>query len=406
MSKIKLAIVATHPVQYSAPVFRELNNSARVQPRVFYTWSQTAAGEFYDHEFGTQVSWDVPLLEGYDYCFVVNTAADPGPHHFRGIRNPGLCREIAAWGANAILVYGWNNISHLDAMRYFKGRMPVFFRGDSTLLDARPPVVRWMRWLLLNWVYRHVDIAISVGRNSRDYFAWCGIPKSRIAFAPHSIDNQRFADRQGLHQKTSNEWRTQFGISQHDIVILFAAKLIAKKDPLLLLRAFERTNQRAQLVFCGSGELEPGLREAARDNQRIHFMPFQNQSLMPAVYRIGDVFVLPSCGPGETWGLALNEAMACRRPVIASSMVGASRDLVQRGYNGWAFTAGDVDELTGTLNEAIGCGTNRLRAMGVNAESFIHDWSTTDSAAEITNIVEQHCQSPALTHAAQHDIQA
>jgi glycosyltransferase involved in cell wall biosynthesis len=59
-------------------------------------------------------------------------------------------------------------------------------------------------------------------------------------------------------------------------------------------------------------------------------LPFQNQSRMPIVYRLGDLVVLFS-GYGETLGLAVNEALACGRPVLVSDRVGCAADVVDRG---------------------------------------------------------------------------
>jgi glycosyltransferase involved in cell wall biosynthesis len=55
---------------------------------------------------------------------------------------------------------------------------------------------------------------------------------------------------------------------------------------------------------------------------------------MPVAYRLADVFVLSSQGPSETWGLAINEAMACGRLVVASSKCGGATDLIDNGGNG------------------------------------------------------------------------
>src|ERR1700752_1695452 len=119
----KLAIVSTHPVQYNAPLFRLLAERNKIQLKVFYTWSQSESGSIFDPGFGIEKKWDIPLLDGYEHCFVPNTAADPGSHHFTGIKNPGLVNDIKEYQPDAILVYGWNFHSHLKVMRYFKGRV-------------------------------------------------------------------------------------------------------------------------------------------------------------------------------------------------------------------------------------------------------------------------------------------
>jgi glycosyltransferase involved in cell wall biosynthesis len=387
MPERKLAIVCTHPIQYYAPVFRAIAQSGRLDLKVFYTWSQAHTEGIYDSGFGTAVSWDVPLLDGYDYQFVLNVAKRPGLHHFHGLDTPTLSREIESWGADAILVYTWNSKSHLQALRYFKGRLPVLFRGDSTLLDHRSWWRATMRRAFLTWVYSHVDVAIAVGSNNRDYFAWCGLPHRRIALAPHSIDTRRFAANAEAHETLAAQWRRELGIDPDDIVILFAGKFQAKKNPVLLLDAFKALGAGCYLVFVGNGELEAELRHRASTIPNVRFMPFKNQSVMPAVYRLGDMFVLPSQGPEETWGLALNEALASGRIVVGSSKVGGARDLIQPEGNGWIFESGDRQGLERILVMAAARGRTQLQAMGSLAQLQSVRWSSEESARRIADAV-------------------
>ena len=414
MNRLRLAIVSTHPIQYYAPIFQALARSNTLIPRVFYTWSQTAAAAVSDPGFAQVITWDIPLLEGYEHEFVENVAIRPGTDHFRGLRNPGLKQAIEAWGANAVLVFGWNLESHLEALRYFKGRIPVFFRGDSTLLD---PTSWWRgtaRRVFLRWVYRHIDVAIAVGSNNKDYFRWCGVPESRIAFAPHAIDTTRFADPTGTQTERAAQWRRELGIPARARTIVFAGKFQAKKDPLLLLEAFSRCGAPGHLVLVGNGALEESLRarasvgtgghtnstmalnacigadanaRAAPGVNAVHFLPFQNQLSMPAVYRLGDIFALPSRGPGETWGLALNEAMASARPVIAGSKVGGARDLVKEAATGWTFESGNLEQLTAVVAKALTSSDATLTTMGAAAVRESTGWSVEAAAQGIENAV-------------------
>jgi glycosyltransferase involved in cell wall biosynthesis len=83
--------------------------------------------------------------------------------------------------------------------------------------------------------------------------------------------------------------------------------------------------------------LEARLREEAGTDPRVHFIGFQNQLQMPIVYRLGDIYILPSRGPGETWGLGVNEAMASGCAIMMSEKAGGSADLVEEGVNGIRF---------------------------------------------------------------------
>jgi len=133
---MRLAIISTHPIQYYAPVFRLLNQQKNIDIKVFYTWGE-AAKEKFDPGFGKKIEWDIPLLEDYPYEWVKNTSTDPGSHNFKGIVNSGLIGSITSWKADAILVFGWAYHGHLKVMRHFKNKIPVYFRGDSTLLDEQ-----------------------------------------------------------------------------------------------------------------------------------------------------------------------------------------------------------------------------------------------------------------------------
>lgn len=341
----RLALISTHPIQYNAPLFRLIHERGRIDLCVFYTWSQSEAGSVYDPGFGQARSWDIPLLEGYRYEFVPNTSNKPGSHHFWGIQNPGLIARIKAFQPDAICVYGWNFHSHLAVMRHFKGVIPIWFRGDSTLLDE-PTGFAWRKLLrrtLLRVIFRYVDRAFFVGQSNRDYFKAHGLDESQLVYAPHAIDNQRFSEQGDNYEMEAEQWRTQLGITNNKPSFLFAGKLEAKKNVRSLVQAFKQLPD-AQLIVVGNGVLEQALREDASGVSSIHFLPFQNQSRMPAVYRLADFFILPSVGPGETWGLALNEAMASGRPVIASHKCGGAKDLIQEGKNGF-ITTGTVDDI-------------------------------------------------------------
>ena len=342
---MRLAVVTTHPIQYYAPLLRLLSKEPGIELRVFYTWSQSQQGKKYDHDFGKMIEWDIPLLEGYAYEFVNNISKDPGVHHFKGIINPDLNKRIKIWKPDFILVIGWNFRSHLACMRYFKGRVPVLFRGDSTLLDEQPGLKRILRRIFLKWVYRHADYALYVGKNSRDYFLKHGLKENQLVWVPHTVDNARFSGPDNFEEE-AKQWRSALGIQEDDLVVLFAGKLESKKDPDFMLRlANHCPDSRLKLIIVGNGKLEEELKRKGSQDKRIIFLDFQNQQKMPLVYRLCDIYILPSRGPGETWGLGVNEAMACRRPVIVSDKCGCAPDLVKENITGWVFEPGEQGDL-------------------------------------------------------------
>ncbi len=386
----KLAIITTHPIQYYAPLFRRVAGHNGIDLKVFYGWTGSTEAS-YDPGFEQEVEWDLPLLEGYAHTFVSNEADEPGTHHFRGMINPSLPEEVEEWGAEAALVFGWGWQSHLRTLRHFSGHIPVFFRGDSTLIDETGGLRQWVRRAGLWWVYHHVDHALYVGTRNRDYFEAHGLTDKQLHWVPHAIDNDRFTDPDGTKQEEAEAWRQDLGIPSDVTTLVFAGKLSRKKAPGLLLRAFGRLDTAdAHLVVAGSGPLEDALRERAPEN--VHFLGFQNQSRMPVVYRLGDVFVMPSRGPGETWGLAINEAMACGRAVVASSKVGGAPDLIEDGENGFLFESDDVEALASRL-QRLADDPELREKMGAASARRIEDWALDVTARRLVQTVQSHVES-------------
>lgn len=371
----KLAIVTSHPIQYNAPWFRLLAASGRVMVKVFYTWEQSQTGAKYDPGFGKVIEWDIPLLNGYEYTFVKNISTQPGSHHYKGIVNPTLIQEVKNWNAETLLVIGWSFKSHLQCMRYFHGKIPVLFRGDSTLLDEQPGLRLFARRLFLRWVYSHINFALYTGVNNRQYFEKHGVRGRRLVFAPHAIDNNRFGGDRDQHEAEARAWRKELGIADNNLVVLFAGKLEPKKNPALLIQiAAGIKNQNIQFLIVGNGRQEEMLRQAAAGDQRIIFLDFQNQQRMPVLYRVADVFILPSVGPGETWGLAVNEAMACSRAVMVSNKTGCAPDLVKENENGIVFNPDDSGKCINFLQSML-ANRQRLREMGQESARIISAFS-------------------------------
>ena len=337
---------------------------------VFYTWGEEVMANKFDPGFGQIIKWDIDLLDGYRFRWVKNTSGQPGSHHFQGIDNPSLVDELQRWTPDAILVFGWNFKSHLQVMRHFHKKSSIFFRGDSTLLDGQNSLKRLLKRIVLKWVYSFVDKAFYVGEANRDYFKFAGLKNEQLVFAPHAIDNARFT----FNGEARNRVRRSQNIPDSAIVFLFAGKLEPKKDPGLLLAAFSQLGLDTYLIIAGSGILETSLKATFDSHPNIRFLPFQNQSDMPGLYSACDIFVLPSKGPGETWGLAVNEAMACGRAVIVSDKCGCAADLVKHNENGFVFPAENGKQLSQALKACL-VNPERLSEMGMESSKIIQQFS-------------------------------
>jgi glycosyltransferase involved in cell wall biosynthesis len=351
----RLAVVISHPTQYYSPWFRWLHRHAPLTTRVFYL-SDFGLKPAHDEKFQTSFAWDVDLTSGYDWELVPNTAERPDTLRHDGLRNPELPTRLKAWRPDAILLFGYNYHTHLRLIAWARLQgIPLIFRGDSHLLGRPRP--GFAKRALLSFLYAQFSAIACVGAANRDYFRFFRVREDRLFFAPHAVNAAHFDPSRPELRAAASALRLQLGIPAGTRVILFAGKLIAQKQPAALLEAYLGLGDRASaLVFVGDGPEKTALQETAARHlagSSVHFLPFANQSEMPSRYLLADLFVLPSRGGYETWGLAINEAMHLGVPCLVSDHVGCQRDLVSDGETGWVFSADAPGTLRPKLVEAL-----------------------------------------------------
>jgi glycosyltransferase involved in cell wall biosynthesis len=227
-----------------------------------------------------------------------------------------------------------------------------------------------------------------VGSQNKSYFLRYGLKNDHLTFVQHAVDNDRFKKSPDSVQK-GRELRERLGIPESAPVFLFAGKMEEKKDPLLLLKSFLAINAPgAHLVMTGNGVLEQRLKELAGANKNVHFLPFQNQTEMPGLYQAADIFVLPSRGTGETWGLAINEAMAAGKVILASNACGATADIVEEGGNGFVFESENKADLQLKLKNLLDIKPSWPQ-MGNRSEEIIKEWNFTSCCLVIEKILQR-----------------
>jgi|SRR5882724_477438 len=388
--RYRVLLIATHPVQYSAPSFREMATRPRLDIEVAYC-SMQGAQSAVDKDFGVEVKWDVPLLDGYRHTEVSNRATRPSLDRFFGLRNSGLWRMIGKGNYDAIVIYtGYRFASFWIALlaAKFTGT-PVMFGTDATTLVPRSG--KSWKTTLKKWVwpiyFRRADQVLAPSTATREMLLSIGIPANRIALTPYVVDNDRWRAQAALvdRAKVRAEWRVPLSAN----VILFCAKLQPWKRPQDLLRAFARANSlNIYLIYAGDGPLLEELKRETEQlgvNDRVRFLGFVNQSQLPSVYKSSDLFVLPS--DYEPFGVVVNEAMLCGCAVAVSNRVGAAFDLVHP-ENGFVFPSGDVDALAALIDESV-ANPDRLRRMGELSSRRMESWSVRENVDAFLQSVER-----------------
>jgi glycosyltransferase involved in cell wall biosynthesis len=337
---MKIIILVSHPIQYHSPLFSFLASQSNISLNVFYT-CKVADSSQVDRDFGIETNWNIDLYEGYQYAFINQIS--------------NIIEEITKQNPSILLIFGWKRYTHMRIMRYFKGKIPIVFRGDSTSIDDydRTEISKFVRYTLLSWVYKYVDFVLSPGSASDLYFKKSGLSDSRIIRAKHAVNNSYFSTFSIQDASALEGLRKGLAIQENEVVFIFAGKFILKKNPLFLIDAFAELSSELnnlRLILVGDGILKPEIQKKVNGlnpsiASRIVIMSFQDQNQMKVIYRLADIFILPSKGPEETWGLSVNEALASGIPVLVSSKCGCAYDLVIEGVNGYTFESDNKSDL-------------------------------------------------------------
>ena len=205
----------------------------------------------------------------------------------------------------------------------------------------------WLYGLLELWMLRHIQRVCIVAESMRQPLHDAGIPADRIVLVENGIDTARF--RPGGPALS----RGELGIPRDAFVFGGVLRLSQEKNPLGLLDAFTQIAAdapQAWLVLAGDGPQREEFETRLRDSgfgERVRMLGACSDP--ERVYPLFDRFVLPSLSEGLP--LALLEAMACERPVIASN-VGQIATVLEN-LDAQLVPAGNTDALVEAMHRAL-----------------------------------------------------
>lgn len=368
---MRLAIFTTHPIQYHAPLWRYLARQTGIELKVFYFSDHSVRGGV-DSEFAVPVSWDVPLLEGYEWEFLSRTADLANPRQVR-IQDPELL--LKRGGFEGVLLQGYTHgfERQLAAVARSLG-VRVVLRGELTDHGPRPYWKHLVRTAFLRSFYRRIDAFAVIGEMARRHLARMGVSSERQYESPYAVDGQYLESQKSPGSRA--DARAAFGWDAGQFVFLFSGKLIERKRPLDLIHAVAKLPEsaRAALLVVGDGPLMAEAKDAGERllGRRCRFAGFANQSQIAGHFACADALVLPS--RFETWGLVVNEAFHFGLPAIVSDQVGCHPDLVIPGETGAVFPESDPRALLEALHVAA-ADPQRSAEMGKKAHERIRRFS-------------------------------
>lgn len=342
---MRLAIVVSHPIQYHAPWYRALTESKLLDVRVFFS-CDWGIHDYLDPEFGIQVKWDIPLLEGYPHEFL-GTRKRPKKLDFWEVDSPEIENALNKFDPHIVQVFGYAHRTNWRAARWGrkKGR-PVLLYSDSHLLNRVPFWKSMIKRIVVRKFYSLTDGAFYVGDNNFNYHLHFGLPADRLFPGMIPIDCNRFQGCDRTKIDLRNHLRQRLHIPDKAFVLLLCGKYVARKRPLDLLRAIRSIDEHIPVwaLLVGEGPERNLLDDYCREHElhNVVLTGFVNQSSMPEFYAASDALVITSSR--DSHPLVVTEAGCFGLPIILSDRVGCigKNDTARPGANAIVYGCGDI----------------------------------------------------------------
>lgn len=384
----RLVVLISHPIQYYAPLYRELSRRAGVDIHVVFL-SDAGASAYHDAGFNRMVSWDIPLLDGYGYT-VLRPGLSLDGLGFVSLTSPALTRTLASLRPDAILLYGYASRMNWQAAHWARRHAcRVLYTSDSNANTPKRPWKAWLKQVVVRRFFRQVDAFLCTSEANGDYVARFGAPADRVWRMPFAIDVARYstaAPPPGVERPFHFAW---------------AGKLVPNKRPDDFIRAVrlvaEASGKEVRAILVGDGPMRDEVAAMVKElpgRCKVELKGFVNQAAMPATLQEAEVFVFTSMV--EAYGLAATEAAAAGLALIVAEGIGCVGDsvLAQPGVNSIIYPPGDVPALARAMLALRNDDARRLNMQQASREiARGHDFPA--AATVIENAVRHVCGNAA-----------
>ncbi len=385
--KFKLVVLVTHPIQYYAPLYRELASRGNIDLHVIYL-SDAGAAAYHDANFGRTIEWDIPLLDGYAY-----TVLEPGlaleSLGFRARHSPKLKETLGRLGPDALLLYGYSSRMNWQALRWAKmSGCQVLYTSDSNANISRTGWKTWIKKAVVGPFFARVDAFLCTSEANYRYLLQFGGRRERIYRVPFAIDVHRYAKGApvaGLRRR-------------HDFV--WAGKLSSWKRPQDFIHALrivvEETGLEVSASLIGDGSMHDevvALISALPPGCHVEFKGFVNQASMPQMLQEAGVLTFTS--EVEPYGLMATEAAAAGLALVVAEGIGCIGDtvLARPGVNALIYPPGDVEALAQAMIQLLTRGDLRTK-MQQASRDIAKEHDIPVAAGVIEQVAQLVCAEP------------
>ena len=203
------------------------------------------------------------------------------------------------------------------------------------------------------------------------------IKPSKITCIGHGVDIEKFR---------INSKKIPVNIPCNKKIILSIGRFNIKKGKKYVIESFQEVKKQvddAFLVIIGNGPEKENIINLIKKmnlEDSVLLIDIVDNSLMPDYYSSADVIVIPTIEP-EPFGPIYLESMASGSPIVAFSVGGGEKDLIQNKINGILVKTRDVKEMSNAIVELLNDDEKR-KSMGAYSRKIIQENYTYEILAE------------------------
>ncbi len=366
-----VVIITNVPTPYRLALHRRIDSELR-QARLLTIYTHDVADQGWTLDTGDRAR---VFFFGQGDSVGSSSGLRAAPREWR--KGGRIIRFLKQVRPAAIMLCGYNDPGRLRILHWaHRNRTPVFMVADSNLKGET--LRGWKRLIKPHFVRRIVSMCDGVmpcGTYGGEYYLRYGARPDRIFYTPYEPD---YALIENLPQASVDATRAQLGLDPVRKRIVFCARLIPIKRPLLALDAFIAVAAQRpdwDLVVIGDGPLLADVKRHIPPAlaARIFAAGFiGDQAKISAIYRASHILLHPCVY--EPWGVVINEAACAGMAIVCCEAVGAAGELVRDGVNGHLVPPDDLAALTSALRDATTPGV--LEKYMANSRAVLADWRT------------------------------